>query len=201
MSTDESGEGERELPEEFYSEERWNNWLSRLEDEEIDPENEDSARLLLNLQDDAAIAVAKIITAYRDGLLGEDEALDELESFAAVVLDDVRIEDEDKAMLVDSVQMALHCVAASAEAFVVTGAPEEGTVAGNIQAAVDAESDEEFDTAFNYCAQAGTLVVDGTETDVSGIAADLEYGYVAEWVNGLDSLQDALSDPELVEES
>ncbi len=29
---------------------------------------------------------------------------------------------------------------------------------------------------------------------------ELEYGLVSEWVNGLDSLQTAMSDPELVEE-
>ncbi|MFQ3295600.1 MAG: hypothetical protein ACI8VE_002688, partial [Natrialbaceae archaeon] len=52
-----------EAPTEFYSEERWQNWLERIRDEEIDPEDEDSARLLLNLQDDAAIAIAKIVSA------------------------------------------------------------------------------------------------------------------------------------------
>jgi hypothetical protein len=189
-----------ETPEEFYSEERWNNWLDRLREEEIDPENEDSARLLLNLQDDAAIAVAKIVTAYEDGALEQDPALDELEQFAGIVLGDVEIDDEEVAMLVDSVQMALHCVAAAAEMYVIDGAPEEGTVAANVDAAVEAEDDEEFDTAFNYCAQAGTLIIGGEDADVSAIAGDLEYGYVAEWVNGLDSLQDALADPEVVEE-
>jgi hypothetical protein len=33
-----------------------------------------------------------------------------------------------------------------------------------------------------------------------GMAEDLEFGLVAEWVNGLDSLQTAMSDPEVVEE-
>jgi len=45
----------------FYTDERWQNWLDRLEEEDLDPENEDSARLLLNLQDDAAIAVVKVL--------------------------------------------------------------------------------------------------------------------------------------------
>ena len=29
-----------EAPEQFYTEERWQNWLTRVEEEELDPENE-----------------------------------------------------------------------------------------------------------------------------------------------------------------
>ena len=65
-------------PGEYYTEERWNNWLDRLREEDIDPDEEDSARLLLNLQDDTAIAVAKIVTEYDDDELGEEAALEEL---------------------------------------------------------------------------------------------------------------------------
>ena len=32
------------------------------------------------------------------------------------------------------------------------------------------------------------------------VAEDLEYGLVTEWINGLDSLQSAVSDPEVIEE-
>jgi hypothetical protein len=32
------------------------------------------------------------------------------------------------------------------------------------------------------------------------MADELEFGLVAEWVNGLDSLQTAMRDPEVVEE-
>ena len=42
-------------------------------------------------------------------------------------------------------------------------------------------------------------MIDGEEFDVS-IAEDLEYGLVTEWINGLDSLQSAVSDPVVIEE-
>ncbi|WP_435197279.1 DUF2150 family protein [Natronomonas sp. EA1] len=186
--------------EEYYTEERWNNWLDRLREEELDPENEDSARLLLNLQDDAAIAIAKIITDFDEGEIDEERALDELGDIADIVLADAGFEDEDTAILVDGVQMSLHCVIAATETYFVNG-PLEGDVTAHIDAAAEAEAEEDLDTAFSHCAQAGTLIIDGAELDMSAIAEDLEYGYVAEWVNGLDSLQDALSTPEVVEEN
>jgi hypothetical protein len=47
--------------------------------------------------------------------------------------------------------------------------------------------------------ESGTRIVDGDELDIAPVE-DLEYGLVSEWVNGLDSLQSAMSDPEVVEE-
>ncbi|QSG05492.1 DUF2150 family protein [Halapricum desulfuricans] len=186
-------------PGEYYTEERWQNWLDRIAAEEIDPEDEDSARLLLNLQDDTAIAVAKIITDYQDDDLEAETALEELADIREVVLSEVDIDDEEKLMLVDGVQTSLVCVFYAAEEYVAGGPPEEGTVGGYIEAANEAESEEDLDAALGYCAQAGTLIIDGAELDRE-VAENLEFGLVAEWVNGLDSLQTAMSDPEVIEE-
>jgi hypothetical protein len=186
-------------PEEYYTEERWNNWLDRLREEEIDPENEDSARLLLNLQDDAAIAVAKIIADYEEGELDEEPALEELAEIREIVLSETEFENEDKTMLIDGVQTSLVCVFYAAEEYIAGGPADEGTVEDYVRAAADAEAEEDLDAALGYCAQAGTLIVEGQELDM-GLVEDLDYGLVAEWINGLDSLQTALADPEVVEE-
>lgn len=186
-------------PGEYYTAERWQNWIGRLREEDIDPEQEDSARLLLNLQDDTAIAVAKIITDYEDGVIDEERALSELEEIQQVVLSEVEFENEEKAMLIDGVQTSLMCVFYAAEEFIVGGPAEEGTIEEYIQAAADAEGEEELDAALGYCVQAGTLVIDGGEMDI-GVTEELEFGLVAEWVNGIDSLQTAMRDPEVVEE-
>lgn len=186
-------------PGEYYTEERWNNWLDRLRDEDIDPENEDSARLLLNLQDDAAIAVAKIVAEYEDGEIDEDATLEELARVRDIVLSEVDFEDEEKRMLIDGVQTSLVCVFYAAEEYVAGGTPEEGSVTEYIRAAADAEAEEDVDAALAYCAQAGTLLFDGESLDMD-VAEEIEYGLVAEWVNGLDSLGTALADPEVIDE-
>ncbi|MFC3958391.1 DUF2150 family protein [Halovivax cerinus] len=186
-------------PTEFYSEERWQNWIDRIDDEEIDPEDESSARLLLNLQDDTAIAVAKIVSAYDDGDLDEETALEKIAEVREIVLSEVDIDDEETLMLVDGVQTSLVCVFFAAEEYVAGGPAEEATVEEYIRAAADAEAEEDLDAALGYAAQAGTLVFDDGDVDIS-VAEDLEYGLVTEWVNGLDSLQSAMSDPEVVEE-
>lgn len=185
-------------PGEYYTEERWQNWVDRLREEDLDPEDEDSARLLLNLQDDTAIAVAKVVADYDDGELDEDPALEELATIRDIVLSEPDLEEE-KAMLLDGVQTSLVCVFYAAEEYVAGGPPAEGSVEEYVRAAADAEAEEDLETALGYCAQAGALIIDGADLDM-GLAEDIEYGLVAEWINGLDSLQTALADPEVVEE-
>lgn len=186
-------------PAEFYSEERWQNWIDRIDEEEIDPDDESSARLLLNLQDDTSIAVAKIVAAHEDGDLDGETALDEVATVREIVLSEVDIEEEEKQLLVDGVQTSLLAVFVAAEEFIANGVPSEGSVNDFIGAAADAEAEEDLDAALGYTAQAGTLIIDGEDLDM-GLAEELEYGLVTEWVNGLDSLQSAMSDPEVVEE-
>jgi len=189
-----------ESPGEYYTEERWHNWLDRVASEKLDPEDEDSARLLLNLQDDTAIAVAKILTDFQSGDLDEETALEELERIEEVVLADPDLDSEETAMLVDGVQTSLMCVFYTAQEYVVGGPAEEGAVPGYVEAAAEAEAEEDMEAALGYCVRAGTLVIDGDELDRE-LADELEFGLVAEWVNGLDSLQTALADPEVVEEA
>ncbi|PHQ38713.1 hypothetical protein DJ69_10380 [Halorubrum persicum] len=182
----------------FYTDERWQNWLDRLEEEDLDPENEDSARLLLNLQDDAAIAIVKVLAALDDGRIDENRAVEEIHTVRDIVLADVEFDDEDKVMLIDGVQTSLVPVFYAAEEYVVGGVVE-GDVSEFVRAAADAEAEDDLDAALGYVVQAGTRIIDGEPLDIE-LVEDLEYGLVSEWVNGLDSLQSAIEDPEVVEE-
>lgn len=185
-------------PDEFYTEERWQNWLDRLRETDLDPDDEDAARLLWNLQEDAAIAVTKIMAAYDDEELDEEMALKELADTRDIVLADVDIEDEETLLLVDGVQTSLVCVFYTAELYVVEGVDDD-PLDEHLDAASEAEASENFDDALEHCARAGTRIVDGATLDPE-LVEDVGYGPVAEWLNGLGSLESALSDPELIEE-
>lgn len=186
-------------PEEFYSAERWENWLDRLREEDIDPEDEDSARLLLNLQDDAAIAVVKILRAYDGDELGEEAALEELADVRDIVLEEVELEDEETAILVDGVQTSLLCVFLAAEEYLLGGPEMDANIEELLDAAESAEAEDDLEAALQQCALAGTRIIRGGDLDLA-LVEEIEYGFVAEWVNGLDSLANALSDPEVIEE-
>lgn len=186
---------------EYYTEERWQNWIGRLTSEEIDLEDEESGRLLQNFQDDTVIAIAKIVTDYDDSEIDEETALSELSDVRDIVLRDVDLgdsdEDENTLMLVNAVQTALVCVFYAAEEYIVNEAPETD-IEQYIQAARDAEAEEDYETALGYCAQAGASIIAGEELAPS-VGEEIEYGPVADWVTGLRSLQVAMADPEVVE--
>jgi hypothetical protein len=191
-----SGDSEEER---FYSEERWQNWLDRVAEEDLDPEEEESARLLINLQDDTAIAVAKVLSSFEDGEIDAGTAAEELAEIRGIVLAEVDLEDEDALMLIDGVQTSLVPVFYAAEEYVAAGPSTDATVAEYVHAAADAEAEDDMDAALGYVVQAGTRVVDGDDLDMA-VVDDIEYGLVSEWVNGLDSLQSALANPEVVKD-
>jgi hypothetical protein len=187
-----------EVPDTFYAEDRWHNWIDRIRDADLDPEDEDDARLLINLQDDTAIAVAKILDAYTEDAIDDDRALAELATVRDTVLAGDGLEDEETQLLVDGVRTSLVAVFAAAEQYVMEG-PATGSVAEHIEAAAEAEEEGDEEAALGHCAQAGTIVIDGADLDLS-LLDDIEYGVVVEWGNGLDSLARAFREPEVVDE-
>lgn len=189
-----------EAEESFYTEERWQNWLTRVSEEEIDFEDESSARLLWNMREDTAIAVAKLVSAYEDGRLDAEEARERIDDIRTIVLAEPELEDatEEQRILIDDVQTSLVCVFFAGEEYIAGGPVDEGTVEEYVQAAAEVEESDGPDAALGYLVQAGTLIIDGADLDVS-IVDDLDIGFTSVWVNGLDSLHSAMSDPEVVE--
>ena len=186
----------------FYSRERWNNWMERLREKEFDPESEDGdgARLFFNLQEDVTIACTKAVEAYDEGELDENGFVEELNEMREIVMAEERME-ENKKMILEGVQTSLIGVIASCETYVVNGgeATGDGDVSEYVREAERAEHEDDMDRALALVAEAGALILDGEEFEADSFD-DLEYGFVSEWVNGLDSLAEAVREPEMIEE-
>lgn len=110
-----------EPPDAYYTDARWQNWLDRVREQELNPEEEADARLLLHLQADTAIAVATVHTAYEAGPRDEAAARSELDTMRDIVLAEGTFDDEVTVMLVDGGQTALCSVFAAAETYVAEG--------------------------------------------------------------------------------
>ena len=191
-----------EAEERYYSPERWQNWLTRVEEEDLDLESEETGRLLMNIQNDAAIAIAKILAAYDDDTLDEEEALDELATVHDIVMAEPEFESENEEaeILIGSVQTSLSCAFFAAEEYLVAGPSDlEDEMSAYIIAAADAEEADDLDAALGYIVQVGTNVIAGEELDID-VLEDIEFGLVTEWVDGIESLQSGLAEPEVVEE-
>ena len=189
-----------EPAETFYSEDRWQNWLTRVDDEELDPESEEFARLYFNLQNDTTIAIAKVISAAQDGRVDEETTLDKLEFINEVVMAEPEFDGEEELLLIDSVQTSLVPVFYAAEEYVIGGPVEEYPIEECIDAAIEvAVEEEDVDAALAYLVQAGTQIIDGGEFDGTQVD-EIDSWIVSEWLNGLDSLQDAFADPEVIDE-
>jgi hypothetical protein len=187
----------------FYSRERWNNWMQRLREEEFDPEDDDGdgARLFFNLQDDITIACTKAVEAYEEGDVGEGEFMEEIDEIREIVMREEDLE-QNKAMVLEGVQTSLIGVMASCEAYVTNNgaAAEDATVEEYVREAARAEKEDDMDRALALTAEAGALILNDAGFDAESYE-DLEYGFVSEWVNGLDSLAQAVSEPETIEEN
>lgn len=186
----------------FYSRERWNNWMERLREEDFDPDSDDGdgARLFFNLQEDVTIACTKAVEAYEDGELGEDEFIEEVNEMREIVMAEENLE-ENKSMVLEGVQTSLIGVMASCETYVANNgeSANEADLPEYVREAARAEQEDDMDRALALTAEAGALILDGEEFDTESFE-DLEYGFVSEWVNGLDSLAQAVSEPETIEE-
>ncbi|WP_257298583.1 DUF2150 family protein [Haloarchaeobius sp. FL176] len=186
-------------PTEYYSAERWQNWIDRVEAEDIDAEDEESMRVFDLMQDDAAIAVAKIVSAADDGELDEESASEKINEIGDIVFTEPEFDDEDKLFLVGSVQESLSIVLHAAMEYIHAGVADEAAIPEYVSAAAEAEDEEDIESARGYLVKAGTLIIDGEELSPE-LGEELEYGPVAQWLNGLASLQSAMEDPEVVEE-
>ncbi|AGF96012.1 hypothetical protein MSMAW_0728 [Methanosarcina mazei WWM610] len=184
------------LPYEFYTQKRWENWLGRAKEsgfqiKESEEEAGKESAVFVNMVDDVILACLKVTARFEKEMLSKEMALQILEEMRDIVLAEVEPISEDIDLMIDSVQTSLMGALVAFECYVMGDYEEGADINELIKAAIDAEASDNLELALDYTAQCGAIVLKG-QTLPEELMADLPYGIVAEWLDGIDSISAAM---------
>jgi len=183
-------------PYEFYTQKRWENWLGRAREsgfqiKESEDESGKESAIFVNMVDDVILACLKVVARFDKGMLSRETALEILAEIRDIVLSDVEPISEDINLMIDSVQTSLMGALIAFECYVMGDYDEGANIAELVKSAIEAESSDDLEIALDYTAQCGALVLKGKSLPEE-VMADLPYGIVAEWLDGIDSISAAM---------
>lgn len=178
----------------FYSEERWNNWLSSLReaDFEGDPDAEEMPpgfQTLQSFAEDITISVLKIVKLYQNERFSKEEALEKLGVVEGIVMRDLP-EDDDIAEFVGGVQISLLALFASCRSYL------EGGYEGDPKALVKegrkvAEDDPE--AALEAAANLGAQMIAGGKWSATYLKSKDEPTIFDEWLAEIETISEAVA--------
>jgi len=183
----------------FYSQERWNNWISQVKESKFkfDPSAEGLGRegiVFLDMEEDVILGLCKITGKLQKGYVTKEDAVANIENIKQIVLSPVEPMDADKDEMVESVQRALVAVFGAAEHFVSGEYDAKADPTKLIIEAFKAEQGGDMDKTFDLVSKAGALVLSGKSFDsekaLDKVAPD---SLVAEGIDGLDSIAAVLA--------
>ncbi|MDI6888482.1 MAG: DUF2150 family protein [Methanocellales archaeon] len=176
---------------EHYTKERWNNWIARARESSFslaDPKNAPDTTIFVNMEEDVVLACLKIANKFEKGKLSAEEALDAIKQIETITLARVEPISEDIDMMIQSIQSSLVGVFGSCQCY-VEGKYESGPIGDLIERAVEAEKRGDEKTALGLISQAGAKILAGQPFEFN---RELSPGCVAEWIDGLDSINAAM---------
>ena len=184
------------IPISFYSHERWNNWISQVKESGFEyKEGEEDAGntddVFINMEDDVILACLKVIAKYNNNELTGDAAFEAISEIKEVVLKPIDHINESIDEMLYSLQTSMIAVFASSECYIDGGHETQSDLMELIKNAVGSEEANDPTAAIGYIAVVGAHVLNGTEL-TEDMSADLPYGLVAEWVDGIDSIAAAM---------
>ena len=145
----------------------------------------------MNMVDDVILACLKVTARFDKGMLSREQALEILAESRDIVLSEVEPISEDIDLMIDSVQTSLMGALVAFESYVIGDYDEEADIVELAKSAIEAEASDNLELALDYTAECGALVLKGKSLPEE-IMADLPYGIVAEWLDGIDSISAAM---------
>lgn len=183
----------------FYSQERWNNWISQVKESKfkIDPNAEGLGRegiVFLDMEEDVILALCKVTGKLQLGTITKEDAANSIQNMKEIVLAKVEPMDEDKDMMIESVQSSLVGAFAAAECFVAGDFDPKKKIEDLVLESARAEGSGDMDKAFELMGKAGALILAGKKFDSDKVYEKIPpESFVAEGADGLDTIAAVLA--------
>ncbi|MDG6243545.1 MAG: DUF2150 family protein [Methanolobus sp.] len=181
---------------EFYTAERWNNWINQIKQSDFKLEDSDEPQgkegaIFVNMEDDIILACLKIIAKYENDQISQESALQYIVQIRDIALAEIDPISEDVDLMVDSLQTSLMGGFAACEAYVSGDYEREAEIGDLVKVALEAEASDDIEIALGTIAEIGALVISGKELSEK-VMEEVPYGLVAEWLDGIDSIAAAM---------
>ncbi len=175
----------------FYTQERWQNWIVKVKGSGFKAEDHEKGAIFVYMEDDIVLACLKIIAKYDKDFLSKENALKYIDEIKNIVLRKIDPIDEDIDMMLESMQISLVGVFTSCECYINGEYTKTRSFSKLLKAALKAEEEDNMGTALDNIAKIGANIIAGGKFKEKDFD-DVPEGIVAEWIDGIDSINAAM---------
>jgi hypothetical protein len=170
-----------------FTEERWNNWIECTKQSDYKNMDEKSTAVFVDMEEDVIIACCKLIRGFEIGKLSQDESLQAIKNIESITQKRLDTGDEQLNDLIELIQASLIGAFASFESYMKNTYADSPAINQLVQEALDQEKKGHLELALAIVGKVGARVIAGDSLNQDALA-DLEDSYVAEWLDGVDSI-------------
>jgi len=174
-----------------FTEERWNNWLECAKLSDYKNMGETATKVFIEMEEDVVISCCKLVRGFEIGKLTREESLEGLHAIETITEKKTNTGDGELDDLIALIQASLVGAFASFESYVGRSFVDKSPLDALIREALEQEKKENFDVALAIVGKIGARVIAG-ETLYQETIAELEDSFVAEWLDGVDSISAAI---------
>ncbi len=154
--------------------------------------DEKSTAVFVDMEEDVIIACCKLVRGFEIGKLTQEESLHAIKNIEAITQKRSDTGDDELNDLIGLIQASLVGAFASFESYVKNAYADSSSMNQLVQEALDQEKKGHLELALAIVGKIGARVIAGDPLNQDALA-DLEDGYVAEWLDGVDSIAAAVS--------
>jgi len=172
-----------------YTETRYNNWIKKIEETQIDLKNADSLNVFDNMIEDFVVACLNMLRDVKEREMTKKQAIEELINMQELLLREVKFEDDFKNDFFEFAREGLRVVIYST-IMKLEGKKTAKSFDALIKEAIKKEREGDFEGAFETVARMGLKILHGEK-----LPEDFELpedGFVLNWLDGLDAINTVL---------